>query len=588
MNSLFLLIIAVLAFVFGYRFYSKFLSLGVFRLDINYSTPAHRRTDGDYTFASRHLLFGHHLAAIAAGTTLIGSAVALIWGWIPAFLWMVVGSAVAAGTYGLGSLWLSVRHPGLGAAELAGKFIGPRACELFFLLALALLLIMNAVFALLAAQLFAAYPAAVLPFWTVVLVALVFGQFLRGRREPELIPASLVALLVSIMAVWLLGKVPFAFTGALNLDMRGASFVSMDATFVWMVLMLVYSFFATHLPVRKLVRPHGYLTAVLLGFTLIILYAGVVIEHPNLIAPEFNTPPDGPGVMPWLFITLTSGAFAGFHFLITNGITAKQLNRETDARYVGYGAAVAEGLIALSAVLIAGTAFNSPEAWNQYFASWEGIQGLQPILTLYIDGFVHFAAVLGLGMEFARTLAAVVVISLVVTTLVAGIRVQKHLLAEFAQRHRIIPSEKEGETQTASAPRAPWLARAVAPLQKDKNLLWLTVGLTALLMFSDGQGFGGLKLWPLFGAANLVLGVFGLLLLTLALRRVQQPMVHVLAPMVLLALFASWALIAQLGKWWQTGHWLLFGLGLILLLIELAVILEAVMTLKSRASTPTA
>ncbi|MDH3514871.1 MAG: hypothetical protein OEM83_08385, partial [Gammaproteobacteria bacterium] len=340
MNALFLLLAAAVAFVFGYRFYSRLLALGVFRLEDNYSIPAPDSPAADeHLLHKRHLIFGHHVASLAAGAAVMGSLVSLIWGWVPAFLWVVVGTVTAAGTYGLGSLWLSLRFPGLNPAEIAARLLGHPAHGLFALFAFLLLLILNAACATLAAQLLSGFPQAVLPYWAIVVLAYVLGGFLRGRENFEFIPASLVALTMGLMAVWLLGGFPLAFTGVLNLETT-ESYVAFDASVIWVLILYFYAYHATRLPMWKLIRPRGYLTALLLGIMLLVCYAAVTINHPVLVAPEFHTGAGIPATLPWLFITLTSGAVAGIHLLIANGITARQMKRETDARYIGYGGAL--------------------------------------------------------------------------------------------------------------------------------------------------------------------------------------------------------------------------------------------------------
>jgi carbon starvation protein len=562
-NSLFLLLATAVAFVFGYRFYSRLLALGVFRLENDYSIPAPDRPPEDELRRSkRHLIFGHHLASLAAGAAVMGSLVALIWGWIPAFLWVVVGTVTAAGTYGLGSLWLSLRYPGLNPAEIAARLLGAPAHGLFALFAFLVLLIMNAASATLAAQLLSGFPQAVLPFWAVAVLAWFLGGFLRGREDFEILPASLIALTLGLMAVWLLGEFPLAFTGMLNLE-TGNFFVVFDATVVWVLILFIYTYHATRLPMWKLIRPRGYLTALLLGVMLFICYTAVVIDHPVLVAPEFHGGPGIPATLPWLFVTLTSGAVAGFHLLIANGISARQIKRETDARYVGYGGALALGLLALSAVIIGSTGFADAQEWSRHLGSWRESRDLHQVLALYINGFARLAGGIGLDPAFARTLGAVVVTGLLVATLEAGLRVQKQLLTGLTER---MPS--------------------VLPAN-EKSLIAIVVVLSAVLALHQARGLGGLAWWPLFGVADQLLAVLGFSLLALALRRHGRPVVWVVAPLLFMAVVAHWAFAALAAQWWSTENWLLLGLGVLLLTIELALALLALNALKTSAPPPT-
>jgi carbon starvation protein len=564
MNSLLLLIVALVAFIFGYRFYSKLLALGIFQLGNEYSTPAPPRAadEGHGTFA-RHLVFGQHLASLAAAAAVTGGMVSLIWGWIPAFLWVVVATLTAAGTYGLGTLWLSLRFPGLDPAEIAARLLGSPAHGVFALLSFLLLLIMNAVSATLAAQLMSAFPSVVLPFWIIVVLALFFGGFLRGREDFEVVPASLIAVAVSLLLVWLLADYPLAFSGVLGFGFP-ESRLSFDATVVWVILLFTYGYHATRLPMSRLIRPRGFLTALLLAVALLVFYAAVVIDHPNLVAPEFHAGPGIPGTIPWLFVTLTSGAVAGFHLLIANGISARQLGRETDARYIGYGGALALGLLALSAIIIGGTGFADAQEWSRHYAAWQSPQDLHTVLERYVEGFARLTSGLGLDQAFARALAALVVLGLLVATLEAGLRVQKQILTGLSERYP-----------------------ALFPA-KEKVLIGMAAGLSALLALADGHGRGGLSLWPVFGVADQILAVLGFVLLALALRQRQRPLAAVVLPLIFLLAVANWALAEQMTRWWTGDDWIPLALGTILIIMELRAALLTLNALKTPPPAPPA
>ena len=565
MNALFVLIIAFIAFVFGYRFYAKLLALAVFRLQSEYSTPAHSQADDhDYAVAQTHMLFGHHVAALAGTASITGGILAVTWGWIPAFLWLVVATTVAGAIYGLGCLWMCVRTPGIAIHELVTRYVGPVASVVFWIAAATVVLTMNAVAVYLAADLLTAYPGAALPFWLLAAIALIFGRFTRLRTSRlEWIGASAISLVGALLVIELFRNVQPAFTGELNLDIRGHSLFSLDASVVWMGIVLTFGFFATQAPVWKFNRPHGFLTSILLILALLVFCGGVLIEQPILLAPEFSASPDKPGTLPWLFITLTAGAISGFHLLIVHSVTAKQLDRESDARYIGYGGALVDGMVALSAVIIGSTTFNNAQQWNEFFASWEGLQSLRPLFGHYIEGFTRIVVALGLDAAFTQTVVAVLVISLVTTTLEAGLRVQKQLLSEIGKRFRI------------------------RTLERERVVLWLTIGLTAAAVLWQNQTHGDIGYWPYFGVANLILATLGLLLITLTLRHFGYPVFYTLVPAAVTFTLAVWAILSLLGKWWGQDQWLLFVLGLIVIVTLAIVLWEALRPhLTSRPSPP--
>ncbi|MGE5241008.1 MAG: carbon starvation CstA family protein [Bacteroidota bacterium] len=556
MNSLVLVIAAAVAFAFGYRFYSKLLALGVFRLEEDYSISAPPAPAGEKpATTNRHVVFGHHVAALAGGIAVTGTVISLIWGWAPAFLWAVVGTVTAAGTYGLGALWMATHYPGLDPAQIAARLFGRPAHGIFALPIFLLLLVINAVCATLVAQTLAAFPSAVLPFWGLAVVALFLGNFLHGREDFAVVPATLIALTLSLAGIWLFDAIPLSFTGALHLE-TADSYVAFDATVVWVVILFIYGYHATRLPMWKLIRPRGYLTGLLLALMLLVFYIAVAIDHPNLVAPEIHTAPGIPPVIPWLFVTLTSGAVAGFHLLIANGITARQMRRDADARYIGYGGAVALGWLALSAVIIGGTAFTGAPEWNQYYGSWDSLQDLSKALTLYVNGFAQHAVGIGLDPGFARTLAAVVVTGLLAATLEGGLRVQKQLLAGLAEQY---------------APVLP---------AREKTQIGIAVVLSAVLALYAGHGRGAYSLWPIFGVTDQMLAILGLAAMALMLRRLNRPLVTVLIPLVFLLATTNAALILQLISWWSGGNWILLVLGIILIGMEVGLTLLALRMLK--------
>lgn len=539
MNSLFLLLTMLVAFVFGYRFYAKWLALDVFPLREKYSTPAHTRFDErDYVPAQRHLLFGHHVAAVATGALFLGPLVAAGWGWIPAFLWLVAGSAVAAGAYGLGSYWLVARHP-LSLPELAQTLLGQWGRYAVLALAVPALLIAAAAGAGLVAALLAAYPTAALPLAATALIAPALGGFLHGRPQRMLAPASAAALALAVLLVWLLDGTSFAFTGALSIDFGGRTLVAIDAVTLWLAAVLAYAFVSARAPVWRLIRPLGYLMALVAVLAIGVFYAGLVVEHPALVAPQFHTEPDRPGALPWLYLVVSSGALAGFQFLIVHGVTGRQLRRMGDVRFVGYGGALAEGAIALAALLIAATSFGDAEAWSSYFRS-ASLSDVSGLFRLYVDGYARFAGAVGLAPEFARALAVTVAAGLALSTVEACVRAL----------HRLAPGAAEGAAVAGGT--RPFAARS----------LWLVVAAVALVALSDGHGRGGVEAWRLFACFSLWLAALGFGMMAIALRADGRAFAPALALAGAAALVALWASIAQLIAWWTAGDAAYFGMGL--------------------------
>lgn len=553
MNALFLAAAMLVVFAFGYRFYAKLLALDVFRLDENYSTRAQTHADGrDYVPTHPHLLFGHHLAAITGAATFAGPIVAIGWGWVPAFLWITIGTAVAAGTYGLGVFWLSVRHPE-NPWRTAHALIGRSARAALLLLIPPVLLILIAAAAGFTASLLAAHPGAVLPLAALALIAAALGGYLHGRAESELLPASAVAFAVSLFLLWLLGPVPLAFDGALTVTFGGRIWIAIDAVVVWVVLLLVYAFHAARLPVWRLMRPRAFLTSLLLALLLLLFYAALIVDRPALDAPEFHAAPSATGALPWLFLVVGSGALAGWQFLIVHGVSARQMRRETDARYVGYGAALAQGAVALSALLLAATAFDSRDAWSAYYAGVPAVGDFPRAVEFYVDAYARHVAALGLDTLHARNLAAAVLAGLSAAVLEAAVRTLKQFLIALAP------------------PPAP-----VGRRDGERSRLWLIVVAAGVLALHDGRGLGGLAAWPVLALLSLWLAAFGFALVALALRARRQPAVLLAALAAATGALALWCSLAQLWRAWTDGAWLALAAGVGLLLLVGFVLQEAI------------
>lgn len=537
MNILYLMAAMTTAFVFGYRFYAKLLALGVFRLDKNYSTPAQARPDGnDYVPTPPHLVFGHHIAAVGGGALFAAPIAAAAWGWIPAFLWITVGSAVAAGTYSFGGFWLSLRVP-KSLQATAVDLLGPLTARVLLLFAVVSLLLLAGAGAGMTAVVLATQPLAALPVIVVVLIAIAFGSFLHGRAEFELLPASVFAFGASLLVVWLLDETPLAFNGALVVSVGGLT-LSIESVLVWVVLLFVYAFHAARLPVWRLMRPRGFLTTLLLGVALTIFYIAAVVEHPVLNAPEFHTTASTPGALPWILLLLGPGALAGWQLLLIHGVTGREMRRETDARYVGYGAALVQGAIALSALLIATTGAGSIDAWARQYPNVPAATDFPQLIAAYIDGFVRYAAVLRLDALYARTLAATVIASLSLGVLEAAVRTLKLLLVETPLT-------------------APTHRRAGA----IRTRLWWIVVAGGLLALDDGRGLGGLAAWPVLALLGLWIAAGGFALIAAALHTNDRPAILFAALAATGTAVAVWASIAQLQSWWDAGAWPAFAAG---------------------------
>jgi len=572
-SAIVLLVIGVAAFLSGYRIYSRYIARWIYQLDPDFVTPAHEFEDGvDFVPTNRHVLFGHHFTSVAGAAPIVGPAIAVIWGWLPAFLWVVLGTIFAGAVHDFGTLWISSRHKGNSIGTLAESIVGDRARVLFLLLIFFLLLMVNAVFAVIIANLFMANPGAVLPVWGSLVVALVVG-FLIYRTGAGILIPSLAALAILYALIWFGQYVPFQLPDLLGFESTAAQVSASGGDLAlaaeaahadgqrvgWIVILFVYTFFASVLPVWLLLQPRDYVNGHQLFVALGIIGAGVIVTNPRVVAPAVNTalPADAPSWFPLLFITIACGAISGFHGLVASGTSSKQLDRETDARYVGYGGAIGEGALALTAILATTAGFAlyaGVDGWHAHYGSWAAASA--GATTAFVNGVGVLAEGLGIPHAVATIFAAVVVISFAATTLDTSVRLQRYIIAELGVEYRI------------KAVQNRWIATLIA------------VTSCALLALGLDRGAGGMRLWPLFGTTNQLLAGLSLLILTLFLLKLGRKAWVTAVPMAFLLFMTTWAMILNLLRFTRESQTLLVIVGGVIFVLELWLLFEAAVAVR--------
>ncbi len=425
------------------------------------------------------------------------------------------------------------------------------------------LLLLTALLARLAAQLLDLYPHVVLAFWAQIAIVLALDRAGARGQNVEIAVRAVLAPLLALVGLWLFKKLPFALGGALTLDVGGATLLAFDNIALWVVLVLTLGFASARLPLARLARPYGVLTAVQLAIALVLIFAAILWVHPPMAAPQFAAPPDTPDVLPWVFITLVSGAIAGFHLLIAHGISARQLRTETDARYIGYGGALGEGLVAVAVVLACAAGFGGYDEWSRAYAGWGGLQNLGQVTAFVVERWVTLATGLGIDADAARAFFALLVLNLSVTTLEAGIRLQRNLLREV------------GETYGSER------------LTNGQRPLLLAVGLAAAVALYDPSGGQAPSpangFWPLFGLANHLLAVVGFVLAAVLLTRLRRPRALVIAPLLVVLALSLWALILQIVLWRSQQRWGMIAVSVIVALAALWVLVQGLLGMRRAA-----
>ena len=550
MHSVWIIAFSFLMYALGYLFYSRYLSKRVFELDDKNRTPAHELEDGvDYVPTNRWILLGHHFTSITGAGPIVGPAVAVIWGWVPALLWVVLGAVLIGAVHDFGALVTSVRHRARSIGSILGDYAGERARVVFLLLILALAILVNAVFAFVIATLFIKYPTSVIPAWTIVPLAIAFGYSVYRFRVNFLIP-TLVFLAV-LYASMFLGR-------AFPMDISPfAASLGVEPIMLWIVILFTYTLFASSLPVWLLLQPRDFLNGLQVIILLILIYVGALVANPVVSAPAFNPSPQGaPPIFPFLFITIACGALSGFHALVSSGTTSKQLSRESDARLVGYGGFLGESSLAVAVIIActAGLSMFASDKFAQVYSSWANVK--KSPLTPVVEGGANLISSLGIPQDMGVTLIATLVVLFAATTMDTSVRIQRYILNELGQIYSIKPLKNA------------WFASLVA------------VATSMALVLAKEGGKGGLVFWPVFGAANQLLAGLALLVVFLYLRRANKPTLPVLVPLLLVLLITSLAMVLNFYNNFVKGDYLLASVSGVILILEIAIILESLRAIR--------
>jgi len=549
MNAILLLVLGLAIFAAGFVFYSRFISQRIFQLDPNFVTPAHAQEDGiDFVPTNKYVLWGHHFTSVAGAAPIVGPAIAVIWGWFPAFLWVTVGTVFFAGVHDAGALWASTRNKGKSIGALTESVIGTRARSLFMVVIFLLLLMVNAVFAVVISNLFISTPSSVFPSWIVMPIAATIGYLVYRKGVPLLWP-TIIGVILLYTAMWAGNFIPLSLPAEIG---------GLSAPIVWVLLLFLYAAIASVLPVWLLLQPRDYINGMQLVVALAVIYGSILIAGPMIVAPAINmdaaTALGAPPLIPLLFVTVACGALSGFHGLVASGTTSKQLDKETDVRFVGYGGATGEGLLALASIILCTAGFATSGEWEAYYTSFTA--GGMPA---FINGGARIVNDgIGLPMEFSTTLLAVMAVLFAATTMDTGVRLQRYIVQEWGEIYKL------------------------PILQKKIPATLVAVGTCFLLAFGagGGTGTGGMVIWPLFGTTNQLLASLTLLVISVILLRLGRPVRYTLIPLTFVLGMAIWALLIQLSGFWKQGNMFLIVMDLLILGATILVALEAVAALR--------
>lgn len=536
MNGALLLFGGGVLFTLAYLFYSKFLakSLGI---DPNKKTPAHAMRDGvDYVPAHPVVLFGHHFAAIAGAGPIIGPVLAAQFGWAAVALWIIVGCIFVGAMHDMVTLFLSVRHQGKSIGSIIESVLGRKGKKIFLLFSLSALILVMAEFTRQVAAAFVDRPEVATSSLLGIFEAAMFGVCVY-KFNWKVSVASFVFVPLLFLLVWIGCLIPCDLTTLLGVSKSVAQNI-------WVVVLLVYCFVASTLPVWLLLQPRDYLNAYLLYAMLGLGLLGVVFTMPTINIDAFSGfsvmhPVKGVQMLfPLLFVTVACGACSGFHALVASGTTSKQLDKESDIRPVGYGCMLLEGIVALMA-LVAVASLTQKDLMHQ-LATTEPVK-------IFASNLAGFCGVLGIGKEGATSFMMLSVAAFLMTSIDACTRLARFTWQELWTSSPTVEGEEKVVEEKPNA--------FVALMQNKYFATAAVVAVGIFLLVGNPQM--SKDLWTMFASANQMLAALTLLTASLWLFKMSRNYWIALLPMMFMMVTSGAAVLGlfkgNLDKWLAKG-----------------------------------
>ena len=570
MNAVVILLVGCAILIAGYVFYGKWLA-EQWGVDPNRTTPAHELEDGnDYVPAKAPVLMGHHFSSIAGAGPINGPIQAAVFGWVPVMLWVLIGGIFFGAVHDFGALFASVRNKGQSIGEVIAESIGPRAKKLFLTFSYLTLILVVAAFASIVANTFkatydesgaldkvasSANASTAMISILFILIAIVFGMMVF-RRNASLVVSTVVGVL-AIVACMAIGYNwhPIYLSGS-----------------TWMIIVGVYIAVASVTPVWILLQPRDYLSSFLLYGMMVIAIVGIVGAHPTLSIPAFTGFVDnaeyGSGVslgslFPALFVTIACGAISGFHSLVGSGTTAKQLDKEGDARPIAYGGMLIECALALISLCAVGY------IWSEYVPG-----GITTPTAVFATGISRMCATIPFlagAQNVIYSMLILAVSAFCLTSLDTATRLARYMFQEFWLEPGQTYKDATGFKKVVTNPYVATIITVV---------LGIALGMT-----------GYAKIWALFGAANQLLAALGLLAVAAWLGTMGKNNKMFLFPMAFMLIVT----IVSLGQTIMTNFntamagtgetmwcWIRAGIGTLLVILAIVLAVEGVQTIAGK------
>jgi carbon starvation protein len=518
MNSLFIAAIGLFLLFLGYRIYGSLMEklLGI---DHSRRTPAHELNDGVDYVPAKHwtILFGHHFASIAGAGPIIGPVIAcLYWGWLGVFIWLIFGSIFLGAVHDFSALIASIRMKGRSIAHVCHDMLGKKAWILFSLFLWLSLILVVAVFASAGALTLVSKPEIVIPAIGIIPVAVLTGFLMYRTANSQILATVIGVLLLVVLIIW--GKnQPVDLSGFTGNPVR-----------LWIIILLIYAFIASILPVNILLQPRDYLSTFLLFFGLITGYLGILLTHPPIYAPAVTSYSGSGGPFwPMLFVMVACGAISGFHSVVSSGTTSKQISSEIDSKKIGFGGMITESALGILALIAVAAGLHWTSAQGNPVYSEVMKKGW---IVAFSEGFGQLTK--PLFGTFGVLIAATIVNAFIITTLDTATRITRYLTEELFSI-------------------------------KSKYFSTLIVILLALYLSLGNWK----KIWPVFGAANQLVAALSLLVVSAYLLARNKKPIYTVIPAIIMLLTSSAALIWQLNSYISDKNYLLSIISALLLIL---------------------
>jgi len=469
MNSVIVLVLGFIVAFIGYRFYARYIDTKVIKSDPKKATPAKMYMDGvEFMPTSKNILFGYQFKSIAGAAPIIGPIIAIQWGWLPALIWILGGALLIGWVQDYSSSMIAVRNEGASFGALSHKLISPRARIILLSFIYFYLLLIAGAFGNVVVSTAVALKAAPMAWLFLTIGGILAGQMIY-RWKKDIILTTVVTVVIALLGIWVGTLAPSDKILGVNLS---------NSRVLWAIAAFVFCYFAAVLPIWRFALPINYVASYIVFLGLFFGIIGIFIVHPNFTLPAYTGFSIKIGPMwPIMFVTIACGAISGWHSIVSSSGTARQLESEMDARPVGAGVMFVEMILALFALIIAGTIYASAGEYGAAIAKGPG--------PIFAGGVAKFLGALGLPESLGKSYGSVMMIVLAITIMQLVIRFM-----------RVATSE---------------LLSDVSPVFRNAHVGTFIASLLGIILVLTGWYQ---YLWVLFGGANQLMASLALLLVT--------------------------------------------------------------------------